>query len=238
MFSVWVLALLFAGVSSLWLVLPFVPRGRTAMRLARVWARGFLLLTGCRLRVCGVEHLRHEACAVLVANHTSVVDPLVLIAGIPADYRFVLNHSAARLPFVRLVVRKAGHLVVDRRSARSRAACGRAMIESLQAGTSLLLFPEGTLGTGAVLPFKAGAFRAAVSAGRPVIPIAIEGTRRILPRGARMLARSPIEIRILPAIRSKGEVEGALRLRDEAEAAITGALEKTCYTEASTDTRP
>jgi len=80
--------------------------------------------------------------------------------------------------------------------------------------------------------------QAAVSAGRPVIPIAIEGTRRILPRGSRMLARSPIEMRILPAIRSKGEVEAALRLRDEAEAAIAGALEKPCYTGASTGTRP
>ena len=111
----------------------------------------------------------------LVANHSSYLDSVVLAAAIPRDCRFVANHMAATRPLLGLIIRKSGHLLVDRESRRSRAACARAMIELLQDGTSLVLFPEGTRAGRDVLPFRAGAFRAAFRTGRPVIPIAISG---------------------------------------------------------------
>ena len=93
----------------------------------------------------------------LVANHSSYLDSLALVAAIPRDCRFVANHLAATRPLLGLIIRKSGHLVVDRASRQSRAACARAMIALLQDGTSLVLFPEGTLGQD-VLPFHAGGF--------------------------------------------------------------------------------
>jgi 1-acyl-sn-glycerol-3-phosphate acyltransferase len=161
----------------------------------------------------------------MVANHSSFLDSVVLLAAVPADYRFVVNHLAATRPLVGLAIRRSGHLVVDRRSARSRAECARAMIASLEAGTSLLLFPEGTRGGDSLLPFQSGAFRTAVRTGRPVVPIAIAGTRRILPRRFRLLQRAPIHVRILPAIRPEAGTAGsATRLRDAAASAIAAAL--------------
>ena len=161
----------------------------------------------------------------LVANHSSYLDSVVLVAAIPRDCRFVANHLAATRPLIGLIIRKAGHLVVDRGSRRSRAACARAMMELLRDGTSLLLFPEGTRAGSEILPFHTGAFRAAVKTGRPVIPIAISGTRRIWPRRIRLLRQNAIVVRVLPAIHADVQTyDSAARLRDAAAGVIANAL--------------
>ena len=161
----------------------------------------------------------------LVANHSSYLDSVVLVAALPRDFRFVVNHLAATRPLIGTIIRKANYLVVDRGSLRSRAACARAMTEMLGRGTSLLLFPEGTRASRGMLPFKAGAFRAAVKTGRPVLPVAVGDTARIWPRRLGLLKRSSIAVRILPAIHADMRArDAAARLRDAAAGAIADAL--------------
>jgi 1-acyl-sn-glycerol-3-phosphate acyltransferase len=224
-FSLWVGLLLALALPPIWLVLALTPAGAATHRGVRRFARAVLGLSGCRLQVYGLEHLTKDPCAVLVANHSSYLDSVVLVAAIPRDCRFVANHLAATRPLIGLIIRKAGHLVVDRGSRRSRAACARAMMELLRDGTSLLLFPEGTRGGSEILPFHTGAFRAAVKTGLPVIPIAISGTRRIWPRRIRLLRRNAIVVRVLPAIHADAQTrDSAARLRDAAAGVIADAL--------------
>ena len=225
LFSAWVTLFLILTLPPIWLVLALAPAGAATHRLVRQFARGLLWLSSCRLQVQGLEHLTKESCAVIVANHSSFLDSVVLAAAIPCDYRFVANHVAATRPLIGLIIRKAGHVVVDRRSRQSRAACARAMTELLRGGTSLLLFPEGTRANDKVLPFHTGAFRAAVKTGRPVVPIAISGTRSILPRRLRPIRRSAVEVRVLPAIHADAQIRvSAARLRDTAAGVIAAAL--------------
>jgi 1-acyl-sn-glycerol-3-phosphate acyltransferase len=225
LFTAWVVLLLVPIIPLVWLVLAMIPAGAAAHAFVRRSARGTLRLTGCRLRLEGLEHLARESCAVLVANHTSYLDAAVLMAAIPRNCRFVANHLAAGRPFIHAIVTKAGFLVVDRGSQRSRAECARAMIELLRDGTSLALFPEGRRASDRMLPFHAGAFRAAVKTGRPVIPIAISGTSHIWPKRIRLLRRGDITVRILPAIHADDQTrESADLLRDRVAGAIAGAL--------------
>jgi fatty-acyl-CoA synthase len=225
LFSAWVTLMLVLTLPPIWIVLMLAPGGAVTHRLVRHFARGLLWLSTCRLQVKGLNHLTEETCAVIVANHSSFLDSVVLMAAIPRDYRFVVNHLAAGRPLIGLIVRRVGHVVVDRGSRRSRVACARTMMALLRGGTSLLLFPEGTRASEAVLPFQTGAFRAAIKTGRHVIPIAISGTNRILPRRIRPLGRSPIEIRVLPALHADtGSRAGAERLRDAAAEVIAAAL--------------
>lgn len=163
LFTAWVVLLLALTLPPIWLALALAPRGAPTHRLVRRGARAVLVLAGCRLTFEGLEHLKREPCAVLVANHSSYLDSVVLAAALPRDVRFVVNHLVATRPFVGLIIRKSKHLVVDRRSQRSRSACARAMMEALRDGTSLLLFPEGRRSGGKMLPFQAGPFRAAVA---------------------------------------------------------------------------
>lgn len=226
LFSAWVSVLLAVTLPLVWVTIALAPAGDRTHRLIRRFSRALIGMSLCRLRVHGVEQLTDMPCAVLVANHSSYLDSVVLIAAIPHNCRFVVNHIASTRPLLGLIIRKAGYLVVDRGSWRSRAACGRAMTASLEVGTSLLLFPEGTrAGRTAVLPFKTGAFRAAARTGRSVVPVAITGTRRVLPRQIRLLRRGPIDVHILQAIHPDARtIEGASRLRDAAAAAIAEVL--------------
>jgi fatty-acyl-CoA synthase len=218
-FSARVLFVLVVLLPPFWVRVALSPAGGSVDRIVRTWARRALRWSGCRVTISGAEHLERAPCALLVANHSSVIDSVVLMASVPARFRFVANHLAATRPFIGLAVRKAGHLIVDRGSAASRAACGRAMIEALRAGTSLMVFPEGTRAAEALLPFQIGAFRVALAAGRPVVPIAIVGTRQVLPRRLRLLRPAPITVTVLPPI-AHSPSRTAAELRDQVVYAI------------------
>jgi 1-acyl-sn-glycerol-3-phosphate acyltransferase len=224
-FSMWVLVVLIVALPPLWLLLTLSPAGDRADRLVRTSARRLVRWSGCGLNVIGTEHLADTPCALMVANHSSFLDSVVLLAAVPGDFRFVVNHLAATRPLVGLAIHKAGHLVVNRGSARSRATCGRAMIAALRAGRSLMVFPEGTRGGRELLPFQTGPFRIAAFVGCSVTPVAIVGTRSILPRRFRLLRRTPITVIVLPAIAAAAPEHCiATDLRDRAARALSECL--------------
>jgi 1-acyl-sn-glycerol-3-phosphate acyltransferase len=229
LFSAWVAIVLLVVIPPLWIALILTRSRERSMRLLQRWARHAIALCGCSLRIRGLQHLERGRCAIIVANHASYLDSVVLLAAIPAEYRFVANHGELARPFVGLVLRKGQHLIVDRRSIRSREACIRAMLTALHDGTSLVLFPEGTRSANQLQTFKNGAFRAAIKSGRPIIPVAIAGTSRILPRQFRLLRRGPIEIHILPAIYPESVSQDAAVLRQQTKAAMARVLQDSGY---------
>jgi 1-acyl-sn-glycerol-3-phosphate acyltransferase len=215
--------LLLLVVPPVWAALLVLPRGRLPARLLRQSARLVIRASGCRLRVQGVDRLARERPVVVVANHGSYLDSIVLMAALPPDYVFVVHHELASIPFFGLAVRKSRHLVVDRTRAKARRACVLAMIDTLRRGTSLVVFPEGTRHRGSeLLPFRPGAFRAAVEAGRPVVPITLIGTRDIWPPDTWLLHRGQVDVVVHEAIAPAGEGRSETRrVRDRARAEIT-----------------
>jgi 1-acyl-sn-glycerol-3-phosphate acyltransferase len=197
LFTAYVVSLLLVMIPPLWTALLILPRGRLPDRLLRRGARAVLRLSGCRLRVHGLEHLAACGSTVLVATHASYLDSVVLMAAVPIDYVFVVNHRAAAWPFVGRAIRAVGHLVVDRTRHADRRACALAMMDTLRQGRSLLVFPEGTIHrSGSLLPFQPGAFRTAIATGRPVIPITLRGTDDIWSKGAWMLRRGCLDVTV------------------------------------------
>lgn len=185
-------------------------------------ARAVLRFAGCRVRVTGVGNLPVNGHAMLVANHVSIADAAVLLAALPYDFRFVANHVFAEYPVLGAAIRSASANIVDRGSWRSRAESGRAMVSTLASGRSLLVFPEGTTADdGVMLPFRSGAFRAAARTARPVVPIAIHGTRQMFPSGGFWLSNVPIDIEILSPLAPRDATrDGVAELRDRTAAAI------------------
>ena len=165
-----------------WALLMVVPQGRPADRLVRFWCRWLLKLSGCPVRVEGIENLQGVGPAVLVANHASYLDAEALLAVLPVEFSFVAKRELAFRPLIGKVIRKVGYLTVERFAPAQSAADADRATALLRRGVSLLFFPEGTfVRAPGLLPFRLGAFKAAVEAGRPVIPIGIRGTREILP---------------------------------------------------------
>jgi 1-acyl-sn-glycerol-3-phosphate acyltransferase len=223
-YGLWIGVILTLGLPAFWAVLLLTPRGHPADRLVRAFCRGLLTLAGCGLRVEGLERLAGVGPAVLAANHSSYLDSVVLLAGLPRTLplRFVAKRELLRTPLMATVIRKAGHLTVERFSLSESVADAAAVSGALRAGVSLVIYPEGTFRrTPGLLPFRLGAFKAAVESGRPVVPIAIHGTREILPADAWLPRRHAVRIAIGPAIPPKtGGWPEMVRLRDLTRAAI------------------
>lgn len=205
--------------------------GRAGVRLA-------LLCLGVRLRVSGLEHLPAGS-SIVVANHASYLDGLVLTAALPRRYTFVVQDGAAGWPLVGLTIRRMGVIFVNRAEARSGARTTRLLMRRLQQGDSLTIFAEGTFKPEpGLLPFKQGAFLMAARTGVPVVPVGIRGSRRLYGGHRRLPRWSPIHVEIAPPLSSKGDDrEAALHLRDRVRhrvAALCGEPERPQGHEAST----
>lgn len=226
-FTAYVALVLLVIGGAVWPLLHVLPRGPRAASLLRRAARTLLRTIGCPVEVTGLDHLAGALPAMLVANHQSYVDSVVLLAVLPILPNILVNERLPDAPLIRTGVRAARYLAVDRTSVQGRLTCADAMARVLRAGESLLVFPEGTFPSGpGLLPFRLGPFSAAAAAGRPVVPITLRGTRQMLPSGASLLRRSEISVTIHPAIHPSGAGwSDAVRLRQQAREQIATALD-------------
>jgi 1-acyl-sn-glycerol-3-phosphate acyltransferase len=214
--------LLLAAVGTVVWPLLHLFRGERAARLLRSGARFVLRATGCVPEIAGLQHLSGIGAAVFVANHESYVDSVVLLAALPVVPNILVNERLPGAPLIGTCVHAAGYLCVDRTSTARRLTCADGLASALAAGVSLLVFPEGTFPDHpGLLPFRLGAFSAAATAHRPVVPITIRGTRRMLPSGATLLRRSRISVTVHPPMYpAAGGWEEVLRLRETARDVI------------------
>lgn len=188
--------------------------GRAGVRLA-------FALVGVPLRVHGRENLPSEP-AIVVCNHASYADGVVMTAALPRRYTFVVMAGAASWPVIGPTLARMGVVFVNREEARSGARQTRALIRRLEEGQSLAVFAEGTFDAApGLMPFKNGAFVMAARAGVPVVPAAIRGTRRFFGGGRRLPRWSPIHIDIgAPIAAADGSREAAAKLRDAVRAQV------------------
>ncbi|MBP1473585.1 1-acyl-sn-glycerol-3-phosphate acyltransferase [Frateuria sp. MAH-13] len=177
------------------------------LRMAsRCWAPGLLRGAGARLEVHGLERVDWSRPHVIVANHQSMIDVCALFRAVPVPLRFVLKQELAKVPFVGWYARAMGMVFIERASARSSARRLRAAVEVVRGGASVCAFPEGTRSRGRVGPFKGGAFQLAIEAGVAVVPVAIEGSGRVLPAAGFRVRPGRIVVRIGEPLSSQGLV--------------------------------
>ena len=220
--ALYVAALLIPALPMLWLALQMTTTTRAADRVVRFWCRAILALSGCAVRTEGRDHLEGAAPAILAANHSSYLDVVVLLATLPGGIRFVAKRELLRTPFVSAVIRKSGHLTVERGHASQSVADAERITTALHGGSSVLVFPEGTfVESPGILPLRLGAFKSAVETGRPVVPIAIRGTREILSADRWLPRPGPVTVAIGPPLVPDGQDWPAMvRLRDRTRAEI------------------
>ncbi|HYL03867.1 MAG TPA: lysophospholipid acyltransferase family protein [Steroidobacteraceae bacterium] len=226
-YALWaLLAFLAVGVSAMvaLAVLPGVARRRAA---ARACARAYLFLAATPLTLKFPERIPAGQC-VVVCNHASYLDGVVLTAALPARFGFVIKREMSAVPLAGAVLRRLGSEFVERFNRNRGAADARRVLRIASQGHSLVFFPEGTFArTPGLLKFHVGAFASAARAGCPLVPAVLRGTRRALPPSGALPLPGRIELEILPALSAAvgGHLdEAAAALRDRARAAILGAL--------------
>src|SRR2546423_2875691 len=159
-------------------VLPDLARRRAAARAA---ARAFLRLVAMPLTVRFPEHLPPGQC-VVVCNHASYLDGIVLTAALPPRFGFVIKREMATVPLAGVVLRRLGSEFVERFNRQRGAADARRVLRNASTGHSLVFFPEGTFTrTPGLLKFHTGALVTAARVGCPLRPAVVRCTLRSLP---------------------------------------------------------
>lgn len=207
------------------LVAPFSPR-LANLYVGVPWGRILTWLVPLRVEVEGMEQIDPERSYVVVANHQSQFDIPVIYGWIGLDLRWVAKAELGRIPFMAAGCRAIGHVFIDRSDPdRASQAIGRA-VSRLRQGTGLMFFAEGTRSrSGALMPFKKGAFRVAVEQKLPVLPVTAIGTRDALPAGSLSIRPARVRLVIHAPLETAGlEADAVGKLRRECHARIASAL--------------
>lgn len=220
LFAGWLWAVFGVG-AALAAAAALLPAQALRKRIARAIAR-------VGLRVCGLPiHVEGSATLVggpwiIVSNHASYLDWLLLTAVLPARACLVAKRELAQSAPLKWMLERMGVRFVERDDVHASVEDARRLVQAAKEGESLVYFPEGTLARAPGLrPFHMGAFVAAAQAGVKVVPVSLRGTRSVLRDGSWWPRRSPISVQVHEPLGAEGDSwSDAVRLRDRAREQI------------------
>ena len=208
----------------------FDRRGYLAHACAREWSRLILKTSGVRVAIEGLERIAPGTTYMFVSNHQSIYDTPVIFASLPYQLRIIAKTSLARFPVLGWHLRRGGHLFVDRRHP-DRAGILKRWRAHVSEGLCLLIFAEGTRSwEGRVARFKGGSFLLAIEAGLPIVPLAVIGTRQVMPKGR--LRTEPADVRLVvhdpirPPVMDAPTTQDAKALADRVHAFVADSVDK------------
>ena len=197
--------------------------GRSGHACARFWSLWCLRAARIRLAVTGLERVPTQGPVIYMGNHQGNFDIHALCRAIPRTFSWVAKEELFRVPIFGSAMRRAGYIPLDRSDGRKALKSMRLAAERIAAGTSVVIFPEGTRTLdGSLLPFKRGAFLLAARAGVPIVPFTINGSMERNPRNRIELHPGTIRVNFARPIPTAGMAEGELmeRVREAVAAAL------------------
>ncbi len=201
----------------------FTGSGNTAHSLGRLWSKVALLVSGVRLETYGAEHIPKDRPAIFASNHASQFDILVLYLALPVQFRFVVKKELFKIPLFGQAMRRAGYIPIDRSGGKAALMSLKKAAEAIRNGTSVVVFPEGTRSVdGRLKPLKPGAIVLAIKSGCPIVPVAISGSHRVLPKGRLRIRPGKIKVRIGQALETTDK--GRARNKEEVSRKLWQAI--------------
>ncbi len=181
--------------------------------IARRASKLFFTAIGSRVRIEGSAIEPHYPC-VVVANHSSYLDGIILTAALPAGFTYLIKQQMTHVPIVGFILRRLGSAFVDRGNAKDRHRIARTLVGQARKGEALGFFPEGMFDESPGLkPFQLGAFSAAARARLPIVPVVIYGARHKLPAGRLLASPGPLRVRICDAVHATDEPSARTLMR-------------------------
>ena len=207
-------------------LVPSWRRGRCG-HWAKGWTAVILRAAGVTVTSTGLERIDPRRSQVVVSNHQSWFDVLALFAAFPTSLRFVAKEELRSVPVFGKAFLRCGHLSIDRRNRRGAIESLRRAARKLRKRTlHVVLFAEGTRSpTGALRPFKKGAFVLALQTRTPVLPVAVVGSRAVMAKHSYVIRSGPIEVRVGQPIEVDGlAVSDRNALRDRTHQAVADLM--------------
>ncbi len=182
----------------------FVSLFSTADRVhacATLWGKTGLWLAGAKIKTEGAENILQDQPAIYMANHQSNFDIQTLYAGLPIQFRWLAKKELFDVPGFGLAMKRAGYISVDRADRKKSIQSMAVAADKIRQGASVIIFPEGTRSPdGNLLPFKKGGFMLALQSGAPIVPVAISGSRDLMPKHSLRICGGTVNIRFFPPI--------------------------------------
>ena len=199
---------------------------RVAFHCGTAWATFLVWVSFVRVRVAGREHAPLDRSYVIMSNHQGAYDILALYGFLRRQFRWVIKQELRKVPFLGWGCAAIGHIFVDRSNPRAAIASLDAAKPRLTGGVSALFFPEGTRSPDNRLgPFKKGGFIMARQLERPILPVSVTASWRVVPKRCLFPRPGTVRVRIHPpiAVDSGNSLE---ELMAQVRAAIASGLER------------
>ncbi len=195
--------------------------GDIVLRLARLWSRFVLGVAGVKLEVVQRAPLDPRRPYIVMANHASTVDIWAMFVAVPVPFRFIAKKQLGAIPIFGWAMRAGRFIFIDRQNAASARRSIEEAARRIKSGQSVVIFPEGTrTRDGRLNPFKKGGFHLALDSGADIVPVAIQGSRAVMPRGSILIRSGTVRLEIGAPISTAGLSPGdrevlATRVRGE-----------------------
>lgn len=190
-----------AGIATLIVFLPIMvvsfiaPNSNAGFELSRWWAWVLLKATGVRLQVSHQDRIDANRTYIIISNHQSHFDSLALVRMLGIPYRWVAKKELQGIPLFSQALMALGTVFIDRSDKNKAIASIHRGVERMSPGVSLIFFPEGTRSDdGTIQPFKKGGFVTAFETGWPILPVTVNGSRQVLPKGSLVSHSGTIEV--------------------------------------------
>ncbi|MHC1744084.1 MAG: lysophospholipid acyltransferase family protein [Syntrophobacteraceae bacterium] len=214
----------YCGIAAI-IVFLLTRRNDWSHRIGSLWGMANLRVAGTRVQVEGLDKIAPGQSYVFAANHQSWFDIFAIYACIPVQFRWLAKEELFHVPVLGPAMKACGAIPIDRGDRRKAFESINQAAAKVRAGTSIVIFPEGTRSVDGVLQgFKTGGFILAIKSQQPMLPISISGSHRILPKRREwMIQRGTILMTLGNPIPTSGLTN---RDRDTLMAAVRDAIRK------------
>jgi 1-acyl-sn-glycerol-3-phosphate acyltransferase len=179
--------------------------GDLVMVLARIWSRVVLGVPGVQVEVKAHATLDPKRPYVFMPNHASMVDIWAMFLAVPIQFRFIAKKQLGAIPLFGWAMRAGRFIFIDRQNPASARRSIDEAAERIKGGQSVVIFPEGTrTRDGKLGSFKKGGFHLAIDSGADIVPVAIRGTREVMPRGAVVMRAGKVTLELAAPISTAG----------------------------------
>ena len=175
---------------------PFDRKGNVIHYIGKFWSLLNIYSSGTRLAIKGKENIEKGRNYIVMSNHQGLVDPWVLIGKLPLQLRWTIKPGVKKMPIFGYALERMGHIYVGRRKSGHAVPTLEVAIKRIKQGASVVFFPEGSRSKdGHLSKFHTGGALAAIRSGVPILPVTVNGSRFVLPKGT--LALMPGKIRVI-----------------------------------------
>lgn len=198
--------------------------GNLAFSLSKIWARFMLAATRVKVTIRNKDRIRTGQSYIIISNHQSEYDILALVTTLGIQFRWIIKQELRNVPLFGYALYASRNIFINRADRQEAIKSIQSGMERLPYGASVMFFAEGTRSMdGSIQSFKKGGFVMAVEQGLPILPVTVNGSRRVLPKKSLTFNPGLIEVVVADPIETKGYThEQVQRLIDRTRDVIIG----------------